>query len=109
MLSIRAAVAIVVLPSVLAGMALAAQDRYTLQVPGGLAFADFRGYEDWQVVAVSQNGGKLATTLGTPALLEACGGGVPANDTPPPAAARFATINWPAKKNEAQPGEPIVP
>ena len=47
MLSIRTAVAIVVLPSLLAGMALAAQDRYALQVPGGLAFADFRGYEDW--------------------------------------------------------------
>ena len=60
MLSMRAAVAIVVLPSVLAGMALAAQDRYSLQVPGGLAFADFRGYEDWQVVAVSHNGDKLA-------------------------------------------------
>ena len=49
MLSMRAVVAIVVLPSLLAGMALAAQDRYSLQVPGGLAFSDFRGYEDWQV------------------------------------------------------------
>ena len=38
----------------LGGMALAAQDKYTLQLPGGLAFADFRGYEDWQVVSVSQ-------------------------------------------------------
>jgi hypothetical protein len=40
----------------LAGIALAAQDRYSLQVPGGLAFSEFRGYEDWQVVAVSHNG-----------------------------------------------------
>ena len=36
------------------GMALAAQDKYTLQVPNGLKFSDFRGYEDWQVVSVSQ-------------------------------------------------------
>ena len=42
MLSMKTAVAIVVLPSILAGMALAAQDRYSLQVPGGLAFADSR-------------------------------------------------------------------
>src|SRR5258707_127721 len=28
--------------AVLGGMALAAQDKYTLQLPGGLAFADFR-------------------------------------------------------------------
>ena len=38
----------------LGGMALAAQDKYTVQVPGGLAFSEFRGYEDWRVVAVSQ-------------------------------------------------------
>src|ERR1700684_1917943 len=24
------------------------QDKYTLKVPGGLAFSDFKGYEDWQ-------------------------------------------------------------
>ena len=36
------------------------------QVPGGLAFADFRGYEDWQVVAVSHNGDKIAIILGNP-------------------------------------------
>src|ERR1700722_16020601 len=43
-------------PAALGGLALAAQDRYTLQVPGGLAFAEFRGYEDWQVIAASHNG-----------------------------------------------------
>ncbi len=70
-INIRAAIAIVVLPSVLAGMALAAQDRYSLQVPGGLAFSEFRGYEDWQIVAASHNGDKIATILGNPAMIEA--------------------------------------
>ncbi len=69
--SIPSAVAIVVLPSVLAGMALAAQDKYALQVPGGLAFSEFRGYEDWQTVAVSQNGKLIETILGNPAMIEA--------------------------------------
>ena len=41
--------------AVLGGMALAQQDKYTLKVPGGLAFSEFRGYEGWQVVAISQN------------------------------------------------------
>jgi len=41
---------------------LAAQDRYTLQVPGGLAFSEFRGYEDWQIIAASHNGDKIAAT-----------------------------------------------
>ena len=41
-------------PAVLGGLALAAQDRYALKVPNGLAFSDFRGYDTWQPVAVSQ-------------------------------------------------------
>ena len=45
-------VTIVALAAVLVAAAFAAQDRYTLKVPGGLAFADFRGYGDWQTIAV---------------------------------------------------------
>jgi hypothetical protein len=43
-----------VLPVVVGSLALAAQDRYTLKIPDGLAFSAFRGYETWQSVAVSQ-------------------------------------------------------
>jgi Cytochrome P460 len=96
-------------PAAIGGLALAAQDRYTLQVPGGLAFADFRGYQDWQVVSVSHNGDKLATILGNPALIEAYRAGVPGNGKPFPDGARFAKIHWTAKKDESQPGEPLVP
>ena len=32
--------------AVLGGSAISAQDRYTVKVPGGLAFSEFRGYED---------------------------------------------------------------
>ena len=39
-------------PAALGGLALAAQDRYTVKVPGGLAFSEFKGYENWQLVAV---------------------------------------------------------
>jgi hypothetical protein len=101
--------AIVVLPTVLAAAAFAAQDRYSLQVPGGLAFADFRGYEDWQTIAVSHNGDKLATILGNPAMIEAYKAGIPGNGKPFPDGARMAKIHWVAKKDEAQPGEPVVP
>jgi hypothetical protein len=31
--------------------ALAAQDRFTLKAPNGIAFSEFRGYETWQSVA----------------------------------------------------------
>jgi hypothetical protein len=37
-----------------AGVAVSAQVKYSIKVPGGLAFAEFRGYEDWSVIAISQ-------------------------------------------------------
>ena len=40
--------------SVLMALAMAAQDKYTVKVPNGLSFSEFRGYEDWQVVGPSQ-------------------------------------------------------
>src|ERR1700761_3707473 len=107
MLSIRTAIAIVVLPSLAAGIALAAQDRYSLEVPGGLAFSEFKGYEDWQTVAVSHNGDKLAIILGNPALIDAYKSGVPGNGKPFPDGAKFAKIHWTVKKAEDQPGEPL--
>ncbi len=96
-------------PAALGGLALAAQDRYSLQVPGGLAFADFKGYEDWQVVSVSHNGDRLAIILGNPALIEAYRSGIPGNGKPFPDGARIAKIHWTARNAEDQPGDPIVP
>jgi hypothetical protein len=91
------------------GAAISAQDKYTLQVPGGLAFADFRGYENWPVIAVSENGGKIAVILGNTVMIDALKEGVPANGRPFPDGARMAKIHWTPKKQEAYPGEPMVP
>ncbi len=105
----KGAVAIFVLSSVLAGIALAAQDRYSLQVPGGLAFSEFKGYQDWQLIAVAHNGDKVDAVLGNPAMIEAYKAGIPGNGKPFPDGAMMAKIHWMAKKAEDQPGEPIVP
>ena len=96
-------------PALARRLAFAAQDRYAVQVPGGLAFSEFRGYEDWQVISVSHNGDKLAIILGNPAMIDAYKAGVPGNGKPFPDGARMAKIHWTAKKAEDQPGEPIVP
>jgi hypothetical protein len=45
------------------GLAMSAQDKYTVKVPNGLAFSDFRGYEAWQVVSISQDGPLVAAIL----------------------------------------------
>ena len=46
------AVAVGITVAVLGVGVFAAQDKYSLRVPNGLAFSDFRGYENWQAVAV---------------------------------------------------------
>ncbi len=93
-------VIIAVLFAVLGGMALAEQDKYTLQVPGGLAFSEFRGYEGWQTVAISQNDKLLAVILANPAMIDAYRAGVPGNGQPFPDGAKMAKIHWNPKKSQ---------
>jgi hypothetical protein len=91
------------------GAAMSAQDRYTLKVPGGLAFSEFRGYEGWQVIAISHNNGKLAAILGNPAMIAAFEAGIPDNGKPFPDGARMAKIHWTPKTQQTYPGPPLVP
>jgi len=91
------------------GRAISAQDKYALQIPGGLAFAEFRGYEDWPVIAISENGGKIAVIMGNSVMIDAFKEGVPGNGKPFPDGARMAKVHWIPKKQEAYPGQPMVP
>jgi hypothetical protein len=95
--------------AVLGGSAISAEDKYTLQVPGGLAFSEFRGYEAWSVIAISENGGHIAVIMGNPAMIDAYKEGVPGNGKPFPDGARMAKIHWIPKKQETYPGQPMVP
>jgi hypothetical protein len=52
------------------GVAISAQDRYALKVPGGLAFSEFKGYEAWEVISISHNGDKLAVIRGNPLMIQ---------------------------------------
>jgi hypothetical protein len=98
----------VALGALATGVAISAQDRYSLKVPGGLAFAEFEGYDGWQVMSVS-NGGPLAVILGNPAMIQALKAGYPENGKPFPDGAKMAKIHWNAKKSDTEPGQPIVP
>ena len=77
--SIGAIVFVVVFLSVLVALAMAAPDKYTLKVPNGLAFSEFRGYEAWQVVSISQDGKLIAAILANPVMVKAYLAGVPGN------------------------------
>jgi Cytochrome P460 len=103
---------IVILALVLAffgGRAISAPDKYTVQVPGGLAFSEFRGYEDWQVIAISENLGLIAVIMGNPVMIDAYKNGVPGNGQPFPDGSKMAKIHWNPKKQETYPGQPTVP
>jgi Cytochrome P460 len=84
------------------------QDKYSLKVPGGLAFSEFRGYESWQVIATSQNEKAVAVILGNPAMIDAYLAGIPDNGKPFPDGAKMAKIHWVPAKNEYFP-ETTVP
>jgi hypothetical protein len=84
--------------AVMGGWAMSAQDKYTLNVPNGLAFSEFRGYEAWQVVSVSQDGGLLAAILANPVMIEAYLSGIPGNGKPFPDGAKLAKIHWNPKQ-----------
>jgi hypothetical protein len=91
------------------GAEMSAHDKYSLKVPNGLAFSEFRGFESWQTISVSHNGDKLAAILGNPAMIEAYKTGVPGNGKPFPDGAKMAKIHWTLKKNESAPGQPLQP
>lgn len=106
---IAAAIAIPTIAlAVAGGLALAAQGRYTLQVPNGLAFSEFKGYESWQVISLSHGEKLLAVILGNPAMIDAYKAGVPGNGKPFPDDAKMAKIHWVPTTMEDAPGQPTV-
>jgi hypothetical protein len=93
--------------AVLGGIAVAAQDKYTVKVPGGLAFSEFKGYEGWQVVATSQNNKLVAVILANPAMINAFRAGVPGNGKVFPNGSKMAKIHWNPKKQQYFPDTTI--
>jgi hypothetical protein len=107
----RASLVIVISVSaaVLASIALAAQDKYTVRVPNGLAFSEFRGYENWQDVAVSQTENGIKVILANPAMIKAYRNGIPGNGKLFPDGSKVAKIEWTSKKSAESPYFVMVP
>jgi len=106
----RTTAVVTALLSALGGRALSAQDnqdKYTLKVPGGLAFSEFRGYESWQLVSVSQDGGRFAAILANPLMIAAYQAGVPGNGQPFPDGSMMAKVHWTPKQMETFPAATV--
>jgi hypothetical protein len=84
------------------------QNKYSLRVPGGLAFSEFRGYESWQVISISDSGtGILAVIVGNPATIAAYQAGAPDNGKPFPDGSKMAKIHYTPKKLETFPSSTV--
>src|SRR5215469_13123521 len=97
--------------AIIGGAAIAAQDKYTVKVPGGLAFSEFRGYEDWPSVGPSYTDAQNAVRLilANPVMIEAYKKGVPGNGKAFPEGSTIAKIVWRPKKITDPPFSASVP
>jgi hypothetical protein len=59
-------------------------DKYSLKSPSGIAFSDFRGYEDWAVVSSARTDEILKVIVAYPKMIKSFKAGVPLNGQPFP-------------------------
>ena len=108
-MGIAAASAAAVTVAIFSSNAISAQDKYTVQVPNGLAFADFRGYENWEDVAVSETETGIKVIVANPTMMAAFRDGLPADGKQFPDGSKIAKIEWNAKRNLVSPYLVLVP
>jgi len=95
--------------AVVSGVAISAQDKYTLKLPDGVAFADFKGYEDWQLISTSKTDDRMKVILGNPTIIAAFKSGIPGNGKPFPEGSKIAKVQWKPKKSTEAPFVVDVP
>src|SRR3954468_24041691 len=90
------------------GTAVYAQvsDKYSLKSPSGIAFSDFRGYEDWPVVSSARTDEVLKVIVANPTMIEAYKAGVPGNGQPFPDPGWLQDREAPVEAEE-EPGGPV--
>ena len=99
--------------AVLAAVALFAQgqdkDKYSLKSPSGIAFSDFRGYEDWADVSSARTDEILKVIVGNPKMINAFKAGVPGNGQSFPDGSMIVKLQWKHKKSTEAPFVVEVP
>jgi hypothetical protein len=95
--------------AILAVTALYAQDKYSLKTSSGIAFSDFKGYEDWSVVSSARTDEVLKVIVANPAMIQAYQAGIPGNGQPFPDGAKVAKLQWKPKKSTEAPFVVDVP
>jgi hypothetical protein len=84
-------------------------DKYSLKSPSGVAFSDFRGYEDWAVISSARTDERLKVIVGNPAMIKAFKAGIPGNGQPFPDGSMVVKLQWTPKKSTEAPFVVDVP
>jgi hypothetical protein len=105
----RAFGAATILAAAVGGLALAAQDRMSLKIPQGLGFAEFKGYETWEPVAVSQTETSVKVIAANAVMMKAYRAGLPANGKTFPEGSRVVKLEWARQQNKVSPYLVYVP
>jgi Cytochrome P460 len=71
-----------------------AQDKYSLTTSSGIAFADFKGYEDWSVVSSAWTDQVLKVIVANPTMINAYKADVPGNGQSFPDGSSIAKLQW---------------
>src|SRR5579871_604385 len=89
--------------------AVYAQDKYSLKTTSGIAFADFKGYEDWPVVSSARTDEVLKVIVANPTMINAYKAGVPGNGQSFPEGSMIVKLQWAPKKSTEAPFVVDVP
>src|SRR3954468_7375285 len=89
--------------------AVYAQDKYLLKSPSGIAFSEFKGYEDWSVVSSARTDQVLKVIVANPVMIKAYKAGIPGNGNPFPDGSKIAKLQWKPKKSTEAPFVVDVP
>jgi hypothetical protein len=95
--------------AIASGVAMSAQDKYTLKVPDGVPLSDWKGYEDWQLISTAKTEDRMKAILGNPTIIAAFKSGIPGNGKPFPEGSKIAKIQWKPKKSTEAPFAVDVP
>lgn len=102
-------VACAIVLSILGRETVRAQEKYSLKSPSGIAFSDFKGYEDWAVVSSARTDDVLKVIVANPTMIAAYKAGVPSNGKPFPDGSKIAKLQWKPKKSTEAPFAVDVP
>ena len=95
--------------SALAASGLYAQEKFALISPGGVKFADFKGYEDWPAVSSARTDEVLKVIVANPAMIAAYKAGAPGAGKAFPDGSKIAKLQWKPKKSTEAPFDVDVP